>query len=254
METINKTLFDSLMRYGGWPCVSFYLPVHAGGFEGQAGRVRLKNLVIEAEERLTARGIRPVEARDFVASARELVDRDDFWKNQTKGLAVFVSPEATQSFWLPTTVPELAVVNSRFHIAPLLPLVEQECDFYILTVSENHVRLLKADRWQAGEAAVPKLPGSAAEALHYDHPTDTRQFHTAVLGRHMSKLSAYHGSADLFEQEKNELLEYFRAIDHALHPLLRGGRVPLVFIGVDYLFPIFRAANSYPHLAEAHIP
>jgi hypothetical protein len=253
METITRHLFDSLMRYGDWPCVSLYLPTHPGGFEGQAGRVRLKNLLTEAEERLTARGIRPVEARDFLSSARELLDRDAFWKNQINGLMVFIAPDATRSYWLPTAVPELTVVNSRFHVAPLLPLVDRDSKFYILTVSENQVRLLKADRWQAIEVAVPKLPKSATEALHYDHPSDTRQFHTSVLGPHMSKLGAYHGSGDFFEQEKGELLEYFRVIDRSIHPLLRVERAPLLFVGVDYLFPIFRQANTYPHLAEPHL-
>jgi hypothetical protein len=253
MEPITRNTFDVLMRYRGWPCVSVYLPTHAGGFEGQAGRVRLKNLLAEAEERLVARGIRPVEARDFLGQANNLLENDAFWKDQTDGLAVFVSPETTRPFYLPTTVNEVAVVNSRLHVAPLLPLVDEETDHYIVAVSENRVRLLKSDRWEAREIAVPNLPANAAEALHYDHPSDTRQYHTALLGRGTSKLGAYHGSGDLFEQEKSELLEYFRVIDEAIHPVLRDEGAPLVFVGVDYLFPIFRQASHYPHLSEAHV-
>ncbi|HWB14645.1 MAG TPA: hypothetical protein VG826_35810 [Pirellulales bacterium] len=253
MEPVTKQTFDALLRYRAWPCVSVYLPTHAGGFEGQAGRVRLKNLLVDAEERLVARGIRPVEARDFLASANKLVENEAFWKDQTEGLAVFASPKEIRSFYLPTTVNEISVVNSRFHIAPLVPLIEEETDHYILAVSENRVRLLKANRWQAREVTVPDLPANAREALHYDHPSDTRQFHTALLGRGTSKLGAYHGSGDFFEQEKSELLEYFRVVDRAIRPVLRSERVPLVFVGVDYLFPIFQQANSYPHLSESHV-
>ncbi|HUY92852.1 MAG TPA: hypothetical protein VMV10_29245 [Pirellulales bacterium] len=254
MEAITKTLFDALMRYQGWPCASVYLPTHPGGFEGQSGRVRLKNLLAEAEEQLVSRGMRAVEARDFMASANELVGNEVFWRNQTEGLAVFASPEATRAYYLPVAAHELAVVNSRFHVAPLLPLVDRETDFYILTVSENRARFLKADRWHAADVALPDLPADAKEALHYDHPSDTRQFHTAVLGRGMSKLGAYHGSGNFFEHEKDELLEYFRVIDRALHPAMCDERAPLVFVGVDYLFPIYQQANTYPHLAEAHVP
>lgn len=253
MKDINRMLFDDLARYRGWPCVSIYLPTHAGGFEGRAGRIRLKNLLAEAEDRLVARGIRAAEARELLASACELVNDDLFWKDQTEGLAVFISPETARPFYLPMGMRELAVVNSRFHVAPLLRLVDHPTDYYIVAISENHVRLLKANRWHACEVAVPHLPVGAAEALHYDHPSDTRQFHTAVLAPHMSKLSAYHGSGNFFEQEKTELLEYFRLIDRALRHLLRDQRVPLVFAGVDYLFPIFRQANTYAHLAEAHV-
>lgn len=253
MDSLSRNTFDALVRYRGWPCVSVYLPTHPGGLEAQAGRIRLKNLLVEAQARLEARGIRPVEARDFLAPARKLVDNEPFWKNQTQGLAVLASPEATRTFYLPTTVPDLAVVNSRFHVTPLLPLIDGATDYYIVAISENRVRLLKADHWRASEVAVPNLPASAKEALHYDHPSDTRQFHTAVLGRGMSKLGAYHGSGDFFESEKAELLEYFRIVDRALHPVLRDQRVPLVFAGVDCLFPIFQKANRYPHLAESHV-
>jgi hypothetical protein len=254
MEAINQSTFGALIKYRGWPCASIYLPTHPGGFEGQTGRIRLRNLLAQAEEQLVSRGIRPVESHEFLAAAHDLVGNEVFWRNQTAGLAVFVSPEATRSFYLPTPVAELAVVNSRFHVAPLLPLVDQATEFYIVAVSENRVRFLEADRWQASERALPDLPANAKQALHYDHPSDTRQFHTAVLGAGMSKRGAYHGSGDFFEQEKSELLEYFRVIDRALHPALCDRRAPLVFAGVDYLFPIFRQANSYPHLAESHVP
>jgi hypothetical protein len=42
-------------------------------------------------------------------------------------------------------------------------------------------------------------------------------------------------------------------IDRALHTLLHDEKAPLVFAGVDYLFPIYREANSYPHLVERHV-
>jgi hypothetical protein len=253
MEAFDKSSFDALMRYRAWPCASIYLPTHPGGFEGQTGRIRLRNLVAEAERQLNSRGVRPAEARDFLAAANQLVGNEQFWRNQTAGLAVFVSPEATRTYYLPASVRELAVVNSRFHVAPLLPLVDEETDFYILAVSENRVRFLKADRWHASDAAPSDLPADAKEALHFDEPSDTRQYHTAVIGRETSKLGAYHGSGSFFEQEKEELLEYFRVIDRALHPVLCDKSAPLVFVGVEYLFPIYRHANTYPHLAEAHV-
>lgn len=253
MEAVARSMFDALMRYQGWPCVSVYLPTHPGGFVGQTGRVRLKNLLAEAQDRLISRGVRAVEARDFLASAVDLVGNENLWRNQTAGLGVFVSPEATRAYYLPIAADELAVVNSRFHVAPLLPLVDQITDFYILAVSENRARLFLADRWHAAEAPAPGLPADAEQALHYDHPSDTRQFHTAVISRGMSKLGAYHGSGNFFEQEKSELLEYFRAIDHALHPALRDERRPLVFAGVDYLYSIYQQANTYPHLLASHV-
>ena len=43
-------------------------------------------------------------------------------------------------------------------------------------------------------------------------------------------------------------------INEALPAALTGGSSPLVLAGVEYLFPLYRAANSYPHLLEGGIP
>jgi hypothetical protein len=55
------------------------------------------------------------------------------------------------------------------------------------------------------------------------------------------------------ESDKDRLLRYFRAIDKGLQDLLRGQQAPLVFAGVDYLLPIYRAANTYPSLMDEGI-
>jgi hypothetical protein len=52
------------------------------------------------------------------------------------------------------------------------------------------------------------------------------------------------------DDSKDELLHYFQKIDRALHPLLKEEKAPLVLAAVDYLQPIYRQANTYPHLVE----
>jgi hypothetical protein len=51
-------------------------------------------------------------------------------------------------------------------------------------------------------------------------------------------------------QPKDEILRYFHQIDHGLHRYLREKKSPLILAGVEYLFPIYREANSYPHLLD----
>ena len=46
------------------------------------------------------------------------------------------------------------------------------------------------------------------------------------------------------------LLEFFRLIDHSLHEMLRENKKPLVVVGVEYLLPIYRRANSSPSLVK----
>jgi hypothetical protein len=61
------------------------------------------------------------------------------------------------------------------------------------------------------------------------------------------------GGAELDDAKEN-ISKYFRQIDKGLHDLLKDERVPLVLAGVDYLFPIYREVNTYPHLMEDGIP
>jgi len=50
--------------------------------------------------------------------------------------------------------------------------------------------------------------------------------------------------------KKDNILRYFHLLDKGLSELLRDKRAPLVLAGVDYLFPIYREANSYPYLLD----
>jgi hypothetical protein len=52
---------------------------------------------------------------------------------------------------------------------------------------------------------------------------------------------------------KDDLLRYFQQVDRGLHDVLRTERDPLVLASVEYLWPIYRQANTYPHLLEQGI-
>jgi hypothetical protein len=43
-------------------------------------------------------------------------------------------------------------------------------------------------------------------------------------------------------------------IDRGLHDLLKDEHAPLILAGVEYLFPIYREVNTFPHLVEEGIP
>jgi hypothetical protein len=63
----------------------------------------------------------------------------------------------------------------------------------------------------------------------------------------------FHGHGVGVDDRKNRILRYFQLIDASLHNFLRNARAPLLLAGVKYLFPIYREANSYPHLMKEGI-
>jgi len=52
---------------------------------------------------------------------------------------------------------------------------------------------------------------------------------------------------------KDYILRYFPQVDGGLRNLLGDEGAPLVLAGVEYLLPIYKEANSYPHLVDEGI-
>jgi hypothetical protein len=236
--------------------VSIYMPTHQMGEEIQEDPVRLKNLLGQAEEDLSAAGLRTPEAQELLEPALKLVWDGLFWQHQSDGLALFLSAEAFRRYRLPLDFEELVVVSDRFHIKPLLPLLSGDGRFYVLALSQNEVRLLQGTKYSVSEVDLEGVPGSLAEALQYDDPERRLQFHTGTRtpGGKGERPAAFHGhgvaSAD---DPKSYILRYFHRVDEGLQPLLQGEQAPLVLAGVDYLLPLYREANAYPLLVEGGV-
>jgi len=239
------------------PCVSIYMPTQKAGPDTRQNPIRFKNLMREAEERLDKHGIDPQQAMEWLRSAHEL-DHTDFWENQDHGLVIFVSPDTFRYYRLPIEVQELVDVANHFHLKPLVPLLTNNGRFYVLALSQDDVRLFEGTRSRVREVAVEGMPKSMAEALQYDETAQEGQFRIATSRGGTANAAvqpgAFHGQGSPDRDEhQQDILQFFHAIDEALHEKLRNQNAPLVLAGVEYLFPIYREANTYPHLVEEGI-
>lgn len=236
-------------------CVSIYLPMERLGVETQQNPIRFKNAIREAEAQLAATGMRSQDARDLLEPALSL-DTYDFWQHQEIGLVLFVSPGLLQFYRLSIAVPELVVVTDRFHLKPLLPLLTGDGQFYILALSQNQVRLFRGSRFSVAEIQLEEMPTSIAEALKYDDPEKSLQFHTSTpqtAGRG-DRAAIFHGHGAGEEDHNDNLLRYFRKVNEGIQDLVNNQKAPLVLAGVDYLFPIYQQANTYSNLIGVGIP
>lgn len=245
MNWLQRSDLEHLLAADVPPCVSIYLPMGGPATEAQQGPIRLKNLLRLAEEQLVANGLRAGDARKLLAPARRQVDDRPFWQHRDGGLALFLSPDRNRHFHLPLPFAELAVVSDRFHIKPLLPLLDAG-EFHILALSQNAVRFLRAMRYGVETVDVPDLPVSLAEALPYDDPEKQLQFHTGTPTGGGERPAIFYGHDS--DEAKDRLRRYFRLIERALQAYLRGTQAPLVVAGVEYLLPLYREVNTYPHL------
>lgn len=253
MKSISRDQLKTLMNKQKAPCISLFLPTHRAGAEIQQNQIRLRNLLREAEEKLLANGLRAAEAKTLLEPAAGLLGNVLFWRQQSEGLAIFVSADVFSYYCLPITFDEFIVVTDRFHVKPLLPAISGDGHYYILTLSQKGSRLYEGTKQSIREIELETVPKNLAEALQYDELEKQVRYHrgTSRGGERGSMLSG--GGAELDDAKEN-ILKYFRQIDKGLHDLMKDERTPLVLAGVDYLFPIYREANTYLHLMDEGIP
>jgi hypothetical protein len=233
----------------GWR-VSLYMPTHRHIPETEQDPIRFKNLLREAEERLIACGLSSKKVRELLQPAQKLLEDASFWKFQSDGLALFLSANLFRTYRLPFRFAEMAVVTTRFHLKPLLQVLTGDGRFFILALSQKQVRLLEASAYNVSELELEHVPENLAEVLGaYDFEKQL-QFHSPSTGGLGKQGTIYHGHGVGADDVKGKLLQYFRQIDEGLREFLKGEQSPLVFAGVDHLFPIYKEANSYPYLLE----
>ena len=236
---------------GGW-CVSLYMPTHPL-HDTEQDPIRFRNMLRDAVERLRAQGVRTPDAQAILAPAEALLQDPFFWSSGGIGLAVFAGEGFFRSFRLTLELPELLVVAQRFHVKPLMPFLASDGHYYILALSQKQVRLLDATRHTVQEMAPESTPPALAEALQYEQYERQLQFHTGTSSAYGKRPASYHGH-DPSDEAKDRILRWFHKIDDELGQLIKGGQSPLVLAGVEFLFPLYREANTYPHLVEEGVP
>jgi hypothetical protein len=251
MDALTKTDLKALLGKHETPCVSLYLPTRRAGSEQD--RIRWKNLLVAAEQPLLDRGLRSPQVREALEPARQFLKKDEFWMEQSDGLAYFQGPGWARSYRLPAEFAERVFVGERFHVKPLFPLVSENDRFFVLTLSQNQVHLLEGDAQSLRQVDLKGVPKNLAEALRFHDSDEPLVFHThpaAGLGRGGA---IFHGHGVGIDDAKDDLLMYFQRIDRGLHAYLRKERAPLILAGVEYLWPLYREANTYAHLMEEGI-
>ncbi len=259
MDRLSKNEIKTLLEMHEGPCVSIFLPTSRGGVESQQDELRLRHQIRDSENRLLLENLRSTEVEKLLDPFNALLDDGGFWLHTVDGLAIFRTSEMFSYYRLPCSFKEQVVVSDHFYLKPLLPFLATGGRFYILAISQNAIRLLEGTRFSIHELELPEtVPANLAEALKYEEAENEVSFYSsssgALVGKGGRKAAIFYGQGVGHDDSKDHLLRYFQQIDRGLHALLRDESVPLVLAGVEYLFPIYRQANTYPYLLHQGVP
>lgn len=265
MDLLNRSELRRLAELEDDVCISIYMPTFRNESDWSQNTTRLKNLLRDARDQLREQEYREDEIDTLLADARELLDRPGFWRNRIgDGLALFITSGSTDRFRLPLSFDEVSIVDDRFHLKPLFPLIAANNRFYLLALSKNDVRLYQGTHQSVSEITSSEIPSDIVEAIRQyedfeQHIQSHVQTRTAdVEGQRMD--AAFHGhgggggdSDDMSREPEDELKRFFREVDESVTDYIRDEEVPLVLAGVSEYLPLYREENSYRHLIEDEI-
>lgn len=251
MKLFNPDRLKELIKPRQEPCISIYIPTHNEWSEKEQDRIRFKNQLQNIAAQLKEKGYDSPEIDELLNEANELYKNEDFWKHTSSGLAMFISNEETLFYRVPITFNEYSKVSYRYYIKPLLPLVSQDGRYFIIALDLNETKLYHGSKFSISEIELSKdTPTSLDDAMILDDPEKSIQFHTGAGGPKGDRHAVFHGQGTGADDklEKKQILRFFQMLNKGVMEILAGENVPLLIIGVEYLIPIYRDANSYSHL------
>jgi hypothetical protein len=248
MDFVNAHDLIRLADQRGGSRISVFLPTHRGGPQTERNRIRLKNQLRYAHHALRTDGVHGGQIDAVVEYGHRLLDLAGLWDQPSDGLALFLGPDGHQHLRVPLRLPDLVTVGDRFVVRPLLPLLNAGGHFYVLTLSQDEIRLFHGTRFGLDPVELDGLP----LAVWLTMPRRQRQVRAFIPDRGgAGGRAVFHGSVE--DDVKPLILQHFRRVNQALRQLLDGDHAPLVLAGVRYLQAIYHQANTHPQLLPAGI-
>jgi hypothetical protein len=251
---LTKEKFADLAGYQSSCCISFFLATHPAGVEVNelVDNTVFKTMLQQVTAVLKQKNTDELTIARMLKPGYDLLRNDQFWKNLSQGLAVFISDGVFKYLKIPVTPKEELLVNSSFYVSPLLPIVSNSDYFYLLVLSKKQAKFYRADAFGMVEMKIDELPNGVDDVVHFEEKDDQKLWRTGSSGAGGG--ANYHGIGAGKPDDKANLAMYFDEVDETLwKEVLNKENVPLLLAGVDYLIPIYKSVAQYNHIWEESI-
>jgi len=228
------------------PCISIIQPTP---FTSKTHRpAGLKRAIESVAQLLRQRAVDPAEEKQLLEPLYEWEPGGS--EQSGNGLVMFRSHKIFQHFFVSQPLDEMVTVGDHFYILPLLPIADSGKVFYILALSQKHIRLLLCAPDSTEEVPlpnwVPRTLDDSAQTDKPDHMLDNR----SVAGPSNGAMKGVLFGTNADRDAKDEyLLHFYKEVDEGLNKLLKNGDAPVVLAGVDYELALYRRVSRYPRLA-----
>lgn len=254
MSMINEKEFKKLADYEHGTCISIFIPTERAGKEVLEGKNKkhLHSEWTQIKKRLKEDDLSEASIEKIGKPIQELIEDRDFWRHQSDGLAIFVSPDFFAYYTVPVNFEAYHYISEEFYVKPLVPAMTGDAKFNVLAIQLEDVKLYEVTKYSIAPVEIDDLtPSRLEERVGYDYKERSLQFRTQGEGGDKTQ---FHGHGGSERDEKTEIKQFFRAVDQGIKDYLHKENLPLLVYCQDYLFPIYKEANTYNHLFEKVVP
>jgi len=242
MTPLTAEAFRLLCTAQGGTCVSLYMPTRPEPNAAEENRIHFKNLLKQAEHELVTR--LPKARVEALLRPLHALPAADFWQHPHRALAAFASESLERHFLLSAPTEERVVVADSFHVRPLLPQLDSNRSYFLLSLSLKQARLYRGTGEGLVPVVVPRLAQAVAAASGaFEHERAHGSRSTGPAGKGVQVQYAA-------EPTDEARLGYFRSVNQALWEVLHDERAPLVLAAPNEHSAAWRQACRYPHLLD----
>lgn len=250
---LPRTIFENLANKHGLHCVSIYLPMNKDGKEQNAhiAQATLKQCLKKANKDLEQHEMDSNEIKKYLRPIEALLTNIELWRNPSDGIAIFLDKEGMRYYKIPISFQTKTNVSDHFFLKPLLPLYNEDDDYYLLELSQDYIKLYQANKFGYEDVHIEDFaPAQLEEAVGFDFRQNMLQFRG---GQNSQTTGTFQGKNPGNDDIKKELFRFFREIDNGINKLITNKKAPLVIACAEPLFGLYKEANTYPTLLENHI-
>lgn len=240
------------------PIVSIYMDTYIQGEEQSLGAKQLERIIPHIRQELIEQGITEYDADTYIEPLKNLVQDNKAWYNMEQGLAIFVTEHEASMYKLFYDAEFSWTVDNKIRLHPIVKELEHKDRFLILSVTQDKVKLLRANKKYYKNIPLTKVPHNIDEAVPEDQMEKTH------LGRSGNGNSvAFHGQ-DHKESENARVEKFLKIIAENLKSELPDNDDrPYIILCPPQYMAIFKETlkhkeiafiqGSYAHLSDEEL-
>lgn len=251
---LSKKAFEALSSKSASHSVSIYLPMHKKGKEQNEhlAQAHLKQCIKEVHKKLNNYQLQKGEIQNYLKPVEKLLTNINLWRNPSDGLAVFLNKDGLNYYAFQIPFETETYVANHFYLKPLLPLYHNDGIYYVLELSEDHVKLYEGSHYHFKDLNIDTLsPDQLEKAVGFDYKSKVLQFRT---GQTPYGTGVFHGHGEGKDDHTKELITFFRAVDKGVKALThKHQKAPLILACTESVYPLYKDVNSHPNLLDIYV-